>query len=52
MIPGATAKTRSLLGEVKKLNESADFEISETSSVDDLVNAVDGILTHIKSIFF
>jgi len=49
MIPGATAKTRSLLGEVKKLNESADFEISETSSVDDLVNAVDGILTHIKS---
>jgi hypothetical protein len=49
MIPGATAKTRSLLGEVKKLNESAEFEVSETSSVDDLVNAVDGILTHIKS---
>lgn len=49
MIPGATAKTRSLLGEVKKLNESAEFEVSENSSVDDLVNAVDGILTHIKS---
>ena len=49
LIPGATAKTRSLLGEVKKLNESANFEVSETSSVDDLVNAVDGILTHIKS---
>jgi len=49
MIPGATAKTRSLLGEVKKLNESAEFEVSENSSVDELVNAVDGILTHIKS---
>lgn len=49
MIPGATAKTRSLLGEVKKLNESAEFEINETSTVDDLVGAVDGILNHIKS---
>lgn len=49
MIPGTTAKTRSLLGEVKKLNESADFQINEESSVDDLVGAVDGILNHIKS---
>lgn len=48
-MPTATAKTRSLLGEVKKLNESAEFEVNETSSVDDLVGAVDGILTHIKS---
>lgn len=49
VLPSATAKTRSLLGEVKKLNESADFQINEESSVDDLVGAVDGILTHIKS---
>ena len=49
MLPGTTAKTRSLLGEVKKLNEGVEVEVSETSSVDDLVNAVDGILTHIKS---
>ena len=49
MIPGATAKTRSLLGEVKKLNEGIEFEINEGSSVDDLVGAVDGMLTHIKS---
>lgn len=49
MIPGATAKTRSLLGEVKKLNEGVEFEINEESSVDDLVGAVDGILNHIKS---
>jgi hypothetical protein len=49
VLPGATAKTRSLLGEVKKLNEGVEFEISETSTVDDLVGAVDGILTHIKS---
>ncbi len=47
--PGATTKTRSLLGEVKKLNEGVEFEINETSSVDDLANAVDGILNHIKS---
>ena len=49
MIPGATAKTRSLLGEVKKLNEGIEFQINEGSSVDDLVGAVDGMLTHIKS---
>lgn len=49
MIPGVTAKTRSLLGEVKKLNEGLEVEISENSSVDDLVEAVDGILNHIKS---
>jgi hypothetical protein len=47
--PSALTKTRSLLGEVKKLNESVEFEVNETSSVDDLVGAVDGILTHIKS---
>ncbi len=47
--PSALTKTRSLLGEVKKLNEGVEFEINETSSVDDLVGAVDGILTHIKS---
>lgn len=48
-IPGATAKTRSLLGEVKKLNESIDLQVNEESSVDDLVGAVDGILNHIKA---
>ncbi|CAB4218405.1 Peptidase U9, T4 prohead protease [uncultured Caudovirales phage] len=47
--PSALTKTRSLLGEVKKLNEGVEFEVNETSSVDDLVGAVDGILTHIKS---
>lgn len=47
--PNATTKTRSLLGEVKKLNEGVEFEINEASSVDDLTNAVDGILNHIKS---
>ena len=49
MTPNATTKTRSLLGEVKKLNEGVEFEINEASSVDDLTNAVDGILNHIKS---
>ena len=47
--PSALTKTRSLLGEVKKLNEGVEFEVNETSSVDDLVGAVDGLLTHIKS---
>lgn len=47
--PNQTIKTRSLLGEVKRLNEGATFEVNETSTVDDLIGAVDGILTHIKS---
>ena len=47
--PNANLKTRKLLSDVKKLNESASFEISETSGVDELANAVDGILAHIKS---
>jgi hypothetical protein len=49
VLAGVTGKTRSLLGEVKKLNEGIDYEVSENSSVDDLVGAVDGILSHIKS---
>lgn len=49
VLPGATAKTRSLLGEVKKLNEGVEFDVNENSSVDDLTSAVDNILTHIKS---
>ena len=44
-----TAKTRTLLGEVKRLNEGVDYQLSESSSVDDVVSAVDGILTHISN---
>lgn len=47
--PGQNIKTRSLLGEVKRLNESTEIEINETSTVDELIGAVDGIITHIKS---
>ena len=47
--PSTSVKTRTLLGEVKKLNESSNFEISENSSIDDVVSAVDGIIDHIKS---
>jgi hypothetical protein len=46
---GATAKTRKLLSDVVALNESADHSVSDASPVDDLVAAVDGILTNIKS---
>jgi len=46
---GADVKTRRLLSDVKKLNESAGVQVDETSGVDDIVNAVDGILAHIKS---
>ena len=47
--PSASVKTRSLLGEVAKLNESAEFRTDENSSIDDLVGTVDGLLNHIKS---
>jgi len=49
LTPNTNLKTRKLLSDVKKLNESASFEVSETSGVDELANAVDGILSHIKS---
>lgn len=43
-------KTRRLLSDVVALNEGIDnTAINENSAVDDLVGAVDGILTHIKS---
>lgn len=48
--PSSTIKSRKLLGEVKKLNESVSVDnIDENSSVDDINSAVDGILSHIKS---
>lgn len=47
--PTSNIKARTLLGEVKKLNESASFEVNEESSIDDLVGAVDGLIGHIKS---
>jgi hypothetical protein len=48
--PSSVVKSRKLLGEIKKLNESAEFqEIDENSSVNDVVSAVDGMLNHIKS---
>lgn len=48
---GASAKTRRLLSDVAALNENLNnnVEINESSPVDDVVNAVDGILTAIKS---
>jgi hypothetical protein len=49
LTPNTNLKTRKLLSDVKKLNESASFEVSETSGVDELASAVDGILSHIKS---
>jgi hypothetical protein len=49
LTPSSNLKTRKLLADVKRLNESADFEVSETSGVDELTNAVSGIINHIKS---
>ena len=49
MTPNANGQTRKLLGEVKKLNEGIEVSVDENSSVDDLTEAVDNILTHIKS---
>lgn len=46
---GAMAKTRKLLSDVAALNESVDHSVNESSPVDDLVSAVDGILSNIKS---
>jgi hypothetical protein len=34
---------------VKRINEGANFEVDETSGVDELANAVEGIISHIKS---
>jgi hypothetical protein len=42
-------KTRKLLADVKKLNESTEYSIDQNSGVDEITNAVSGILTHIKS---
>jgi Prohead core protein serine protease len=49
LTPNAGAKTRRLLDDVKKLNESIEISVDEASGVDELVDAVDGILAHIKS---
>jgi hypothetical protein len=42
-------KARKLLSDVKKLNEGAEYNIDENSGVDEITNAVSGILSHIKS---
>lgn len=47
--PNAGVKTRKLLADVKKLNESSNYTIDQNSGVDEITNAVSGILTHIKS---
>ena len=47
--PSTNIKARRLLADVKKLNESANYEVNDASGVDELTNAVDGILAHIKS---
>jgi hypothetical protein len=47
--PNTLLKTRKLLSDVAQLNESVDHNINENSAVDDIVSAVDGILTSIKS---
>lgn len=45
-----TLKTRKLLSDVAALNESVDnTQVNENSAVDDIVTAVEGILTNIKS---
>jgi hypothetical protein len=49
LTPSAGIKARKLLADVKSLNESANLEVSETSGVDELANAVSGIISHIKS---
>ena len=49
LTPSAGAKARKLLADVKSLNENASFEIDENAGVDELTNAVSGILSHIKS---
>lgn len=49
MTPSAAFGARKLLSDVKTLNEGASYEVNEESGVDELVGAVDGILTHIKS---
>jgi hypothetical protein len=47
--PNTNIKARRLLSDVKKLNESTSYEVTDASGVDELANAVDGILSHIKS---
>lgn len=49
--PNVNFKTRKLLSDVAQLNESIDsqIQVDETSAVDELVGAVDGILVAIKS---
>lgn len=47
--PNTGIKTRKLLADVKKLNESTAYNIDQNSGVDEITNAVSGILTHIKS---
>jgi hypothetical protein len=42
-------KARKLLSDVKKLNEGVEYNIDENSGVDEITNAVSGILSHIKS---
>jgi hypothetical protein len=49
LTPSAAVSARKLLADVKTLNEGANYEINEESGVDELVGAVDGILSHIKS---
>lgn len=48
--PSSIAKSRKLLGEIKKLNEGKEIgQINENSTIDDLVSTVDGMLSHIQS---
>lgn len=49
VVPGAKIKTRRLLDEVKKMDESLNLNVSEASPVDDIVSAVDQVLVHIKN---
>lgn len=49
MTPNAGVKTRKLLADVKRLNESTSYSIDQNSGVEEISNAVSGILNHIKS---
>lgn len=49
VIPNAKLKTRRLLDEVKKVDESLNISVGDSSPVDDIVESVDRVLAYVKN---